>query len=109
MTKKKETRLQLRIHDALRREFSGLWGFKVHGNEFQREGLPDRIYCISGLFFAFEVKRPGERPTELQKYELEKIRAAGGVGAIIESPDEAIKLVYATFARAENRYRLRNR
>jgi hypothetical protein len=103
MPRKKETRLQLRIHDALRREFPELWGFKVHGNEFQREGLPDRIYCICGLFFAFEVKRPGEKPTRLQEYEIEKIKAAGGVASIVEDAATAIELVRAALARAKKR------
>ena len=53
-------------------------------------GLPDIIGCYRGRFFAFEVKRDAtEKPTRLQLYYLERVRAAGGVAALTHSVEQA--------------------
>lgn len=44
-----------------------------------RAGAPDLIFCCKGLFCAIEVKRAGGKFTELQKFNLKKIRLAGGL------------------------------
>lgn len=53
-------------------------------------GLPDIIGCYLGRFVAFEVKRSAsEKPTALQLYMMEKIKAAGGDTALIYTPEMA--------------------
>jgi hypothetical protein len=64
------------------------FAWKTHGNQYQA-GIPDIIACVHGRFVAFEVKRPGGRPTKLQEAALRRIGAAGGVAAVVHSVDEA--------------------
>lgn len=67
----------------------GFW-FKVHGSPMQIAGIPDIIGCYRGRFISFEVKRgPGYPPTKLQVYVMGKIKAAGGVAALIWSVPQA--------------------
>jgi hypothetical protein len=42
-----------------------------------RRSAPDRIYAKNGRVFWIEFKRKGEKPTELQRGEHERMRAAG--------------------------------
>lgn len=69
-------------------EKQGYWWMKVHGDMFQKSGVPDILACINGRFVGIEVKRPGGRLTELQKYNIEKIKAAGGVAFVATSVHE---------------------
>ena len=74
-------------------EFKRCWFIKIHGNPFMPSGTPDLLGCVDGLFFGFEVKVPGEEPSQLQIESIRDIRRAGGVGEIIETPEEAIAFV----------------
>jgi len=49
-----------------------------------KKGVPDVLACYKGRFIAIEVKTPTtmNNASELQKYNLEKIRDAGGVAMI---------------------------
>jgi len=49
-------------------------------------GIPDLIICCNGLFFAWELKVPPNKPTKLQSYTIEKIREAKGVASVV-TPD----------------------
>lgn len=42
-----------------------------------RAGAPDRLVLLAGVHFAVELKRPGAMPTEHQRREHERLRAAG--------------------------------
>lgn len=57
---------------------------KTWGGGYQRNGLPDLIICWKGRFIGIELKAENGRASELQKYELEQIRKAGGVGLILK-------------------------
>lgn len=47
-------------------------------------GTPDRLGCVAGKFVALEGKRsPKEKPTPLQKYNIERINIAGGYADVI--------------------------
>jgi len=53
-------------------------------------GLPDILGCYHGHFCAFEVKRDAVgKPTRLQLYYLERIKATGGVVALIHTVEQA--------------------
>lgn len=89
MTRKLETALRQRIQKSLEREFSGWWKH-CHGDVYTPGGLPDLFGVHRGIFFGFEVKTPGGGDaTDLQEFNLEQIRAAGGVAAVVRSYDEA--------------------
>lgn len=64
------------------------FAWKTHGGMYGTAGIPDIIACIDGRFYAFEVKQPKGRLTALQEATLRKIRAAGGVAAMVTSVDE---------------------
>src|SRR5690606_10221273 len=100
VSRKPETRLQLRIRRRLREEVGGWW-FKVHGGPFQQSGIPDIIGCTGGLFFSFEVKVDDEKGDPLQEETMADIREeGGGVAIVVRSPEEAIRAVKKTLATA---------
>jgi len=66
------------------------YAWKTHGNQYSA-GIPDIIACVNGRFVAFEVKRPGGKPTPLQEATIRKIERAGGVARVVHSAEEAIK------------------
>ena len=65
------------------------WFFKTWGSA-ARLGLPDLIGCHRGQFFAFEVKRPGGKPTAMQAHILDMIQRAGGLATVVHSREEAL-------------------
>jgi penicillin-binding protein-related factor A (putative recombinase) len=67
-----------------------LWFVKTHGGAMQSAGLPDIIGCYRGKFFAFEVKRPGNKATMLQDIVLQQIMKAGGIAQVVYSAREAV-------------------
>ena len=70
------------------------WYFKVHGGAFQKTGVPDIIACVKGKFVAIEVKRSnGGIVSELQKAQIKKIKACGGVVGVARSLDEFIQIL----------------
>jgi len=60
-------------------------------------GIPDRIFCVNGIFVAIEFKKDKKEATKntgrirLQRYILEEIAKAGGYTAIV-SPDNAVAI-----------------
>ncbi len=73
--------------------------YKIHGGPAQEAGIPDLICCVDGRFIALEVKKQqaGEstahayaRTTEIQTYQRDRIREAGGWCSTVLSVDEAL-------------------
>lgn len=64
----------------------GIWTRKFSSPA--HAGVPDRIFMYNGKVLFMEVKRPGEKPTKLQLYELEQIKAAGGLGVWVDNVAE---------------------
>lgn len=48
--------------------------------------------CYEGLYFAIETKRPGGKPTPMQKATINNILAAGGLVFVIDSLEAACAL-----------------
>lgn len=63
------------------------WVLKTWSNGVQRQGVPDLLLCINGYFVAVELKNETGKPSQLQVWNIEKIREAGGI-AIILYPDQ---------------------
>lgn len=62
----------------------GAWFIKYWaGAQFTKAGVPDIIACVHGYFIGIEVKAPNGKPSELQLYNLRKIREAGGFCFIV--------------------------
>ena len=65
----------------------GCWVLKTWSNGIQREGVPDLLVCCDGVFVAVELKAATGKPSALQIWNIEQIRAAGGVGIVLY-PDQ---------------------
>lgn len=57
----------------------------------QRAGIPDILACVNGHFVAIEVKSSTGEPSELQKYNVRKIKESKGY-AIVTYPEDFDKL-----------------
>lgn len=58
-----------------------------------RAGVSDLIFLYRGLFFALELKAPGNTPTEDQYKFLSDVEAAGGFSAWAVGLDKALKIL----------------
>ena len=56
---------------------------KFFANRMTKTGVPDILACVNGHFVGIEVKAQNGRPSELQKYNVRKIREAGGLAFIV--------------------------
>lgn len=62
----------------------GCWFVKYWGGgEFTKAGIPDLLICCNGKFLGVELKAKNGKPSELQKWNIAKIKEAGGVGLIL--------------------------
>ena len=65
-------------------EAEGAWFIKYWaGSQFTKAGVPDILACVNGYFVGIEVKAQQGRPSELQLYNIEKIRNAGGFALVL--------------------------
>lgn len=92
MASSKESGLVKKVVQALRDR--GAWATKIHGNIYS-QGVPDVLCCYRGYFLAFELKLPGKERnlTDLQRHQLESIKAAGGVGMMITTVKQAMAVL----------------
>ena len=60
---------------------------------WKEPGIPDIIVCYKGKFIAFECKRPGGKPTLLQKITLNKIEKAKGIAKIVTSVEQVKEVI----------------
>ena len=63
------------------------WYIKYFANRMTKSGVPDILACVNGRFIGIEVKANNGHPSELQIWNRDKIREAGGI-AIIIYPDQ---------------------
>lgn len=55
------------------------WG----GGQFTKSGIPDLLICCNGYFVAVEVKAENGKPSELQLWNIEEIKKAGGIAMVL--------------------------
>lgn len=65
----------------------GCWVLKTWSNGVQREGVPDLLVCCNGYFLGIELKNETGKPSNLQLWNIDQIRKAGGM-AIVLYPDK---------------------
>lgn len=80
-----EKQLETKIKKFL--EGEGAYFVKYFGCAFTRAGVPDLLVCVRGHFVAIEVKAENGKLSELQKYNLEHIRKAGGIALTVKPSD----------------------
>lgn len=56
-------------------------------------GVPDIICCIHGRFVALEVKGNGDKLSEIQKAQMERIHNASGEAYVVESLDDVKQIL----------------
>jgi len=66
----------------------GCWFLKYWaGASYTKSGIPDLLICCNGYFLGVEVKAPRGKPSELQLWNIEKIKEAGGIGLVLYPKD----------------------
>lgn len=65
-------------------EENGVWYIKYWaGSQFTKAGIPDILACVNGYFVGIEVKAQNGKPSELQMYNIKKIREACGFAVVV--------------------------
>ena len=62
----------------------GMYIFFPATGGFGRSGIPDIVCCYKGKFIGIECKAHGNKPTALQKSNLEEIINNGGIAIVID-------------------------
>ena len=66
----------------------GCWFIKYWGGgEFTKAGVPDLLICCNGYFLGVELKGPTGKPSELQLWNIEQIKKAGGIAMVLYPKD----------------------
>lgn len=91
------------VKEKLKKILSGAkaWFFMPVSNGMGRHGIPDVVGVHDGRFFAIEVKDQGRRDEEnrgaskLQKHEIERIIAAGGMAMVWDGENDDVEELYS--------------
>lgn len=77
-------------------EDEGCWFVKFFANAYTKSGIPDLLVCCNGYFVGVEVKAPNGKPSELQLWNIEKIKESGGIAMVLypKDFDDFKKLIY---------------
>ena len=59
------------------------WFVKIWGGGMQKEGIPDILMCVNGIFISLELKSAKGRPSELQKKNTDMVNLSNGIGVIL--------------------------
>lgn len=73
------------FENKIKKYIEDLGGYQVKffANSMTRKGVPDLLCCLRGKFLAIEVKAENGHPSELQLYQIRKIREAGGIAFVL--------------------------
>ena len=86
---------------------NGCYFVKYFANRMTKVGVPDILTCVNGYFVGIEVKAENGKPSELQIYNIKKIKDSGGIGVIVRPSDydklteliKTLKMGYISSAR----------
>jgi Holliday junction resolvase len=62
---------------------AGAYYFSPVTGGYGRSGVPDIVCCLKGRFIGIECKAGTNKPTALQRKNLEEIRAARGLALVV--------------------------
>lgn len=83
-----EGKVKVKIRKWIDVSFPGNWRVSPRGGPFGKGGTPDDLVLWRGVFIAIEAKADDNaQVSELQLFQLKKIRAAGGVAAVVRGYD----------------------
>lgn len=77
----REKQFENQVKDFLKKE--GCWFLKTWSNGVQRQGVPDLLICCNGYFVGVELKNETGTPSDLQIWNIEKIRKSLGFAFIL--------------------------
>lgn len=73
------------------------FAWKNHGGLYSVKGLPDVMAVVrkdgKSFFLCFEVKQPGNKPTEIQKALIRKFESLGITARVVTTMDEVAKII----------------
>jgi hypothetical protein len=95
-----ETNLKSQVMQMLAKEYPAAVVRKRHGTVYSTAGDPDLSILFHGVHIECELKRFGEKPTQLQLYRLGEWRKAGAVTAVVFSVADARRLMAGVAARS---------
>lgn len=81
-----EKNFENRVKQFLKEEncyYIKYWG----GAAYTQKGVPDLLVCCNGFFIGIELKSEVGKPSELQKYNIQKIKDAGGLAMVLYPKD----------------------
>ena len=81
MAKTPEAKVKAKVVQTLK-ALGAYYFYPVTGG-YGASGVPDVVGCYKGKFFGIECKAGNNKPTELQKAQLEAIDGAGGISMVI--------------------------
>lgn len=81
MAKTPEAKVKEKVTKTLK-AMGAYYFYPVTGG-FGKSGVPDIVGCCNGVFFGIECKAGNNKPTALQKKNLEDIDSAGGLAMVI--------------------------
>lgn len=86
-----EKAFENRVKKFLKEE--GCWFLKYWGGAaYTKSGIPDLLVCCNGYFLGVEIKSDTGKPSELQLWNIEQIKNAGGHAMVLYPKDyEAFK------------------
>ena len=79
------------IQTSIMNYISSIGGLPLKYNNmgiYATAGVPDIIACIKGRFVAIEVKKPGGKPSALQKAYIKTINEIGGIAFWADNLDD---------------------
>jgi Holliday junction resolvase len=82
MSKTPESAVKAKVVKQLRE--LGAYFFYPVTSGYGASGVPDIVGCYKGRFFGIECKAKGNKPTELQRINLNKIEGVGGIALVID-------------------------
>jgi Holliday junction resolvase - archaeal type len=89
MAQKGESQLVRWTTDLLQKNH--WWVYKIHGNQWSRNGIPDLVVIKGGVHVWIELKMPGNKPTKIQEYEMSQMREHGAKVIVAYSAMEALE------------------
>lgn len=91
MAKTEESKLEQEVEKFMREK--RIWQLARFQAQYNKNGLPDRLYLYKGLLLGLELKTDKGVPTILQLRKLKEINNNGGLGLIVRSADDVKKLI----------------
>ena len=91
-TSTSERNLQSKILGKLNK-IPQVWAVKYPGGTFGKNGTPDILLSVNGIFMALEVKTPKGKESLIQQHTRNQILKSGGISKIVRSVEDAVAAV----------------